>query len=383
LSQALLVAVFPREKQTLAVAMWAMTNMAGPVVGPMLGGWITDQYSWPWIFLVNAPIGIFVVISTLKLLRGRDTPTVRLPVDVTGLLLIATAVGCLQIGLDRGRTLDWFSSPLICTLGALAVLGFIVLIIWELGATYPIIDLRLFAHRNFAVGTVAVAIGFGLYFAALVLTPLWLQTNMGYSSTWAGLVTAPMGVFGIALAPFLGRWVSKNDARRFASFAFVAWAVVALWRSTMNTQVDASTIAWTCLAQGIGIGFFLTPIVSLSLIGIPLEKVAAASGLQTAIRMMSGSLIASLAQTFWDQRARFHQTHLVQRFTPSNDQTSTTIHALMQAGFSENQAWGVLARELDIQAHMLSLNDFFLVSAVLFSITLGLIWFARGPRKPN
>ena len=109
----------------------------------------------------------------------------------------------------------------------------------------------------------AVAIGFGLYFAALVLTPLWLQTNMGYSSTWAGLVTAPMGVFGIALAPFLGRWVSKNDARRFASFAFVAWAVVALWRSTMNTQVDASTIAWTCLAQGIGIGFFLTPIVSL------------------------------------------------------------------------------------------------------------------------
>jgi len=381
LSQALLVAVFPREKQTLAVAMWAMTNMAGPVVGPMLGGWITDQYSWPWIFLVNAPIGIFVVISTLKLLRGRDTPTVRLPVDVTGLLLIATAVGCLQIGLDRGRTLDWFSSPLICTLGALAVLGFIVLIIWELGATYPIIDLRLFAHRNFAVGTVAVAIGFGLYFAALVLTPLWLQTNMGYSSTWAGLVTAPMGVFGIALAPFLGRWVSKNDARRFASFAFVAWAVVALWRSTMNTQVDASTIAWTCLAQGIGIGFFLTPIVSLSLIGIPPEKVAAASGLQTAIRMMSGSLIASLAQTFWDQRARFHQTHLVQRFTASNDQTTTAIHTLMQTGFSENQAWGMLARELDIQAHMLSLNDFFLLSTVLFSLALGLIWFARGSHK--
>ncbi|PRC94086.1 DHA2 family efflux MFS transporter permease subunit [Solimicrobium silvestre] len=381
LSQALLVAVFPRERQTLAVAMWAMTNMAGPVVGPMLGGWITDQYSWPWIFLVNAPIGFFVVASTLKLLRGRDTPTVRLPVDVIGLALIAIAVGSLQIGLDRGRTLDWFASPMICVMAILAVLGFIVLIIWELGATHPIIDLRLFAHRNFAVGTIAIAIGFGLYFAALVLIPLWLQTNLGYSSTWAGLVTAPMGIFGIALAPFLGRWVSKNDARRFASIAFIAWAAVAFWRSTMTTQVDANTIAITCLAQGIGIGFFLTPIVSLSLIGIPPEKVAAASGLQTAIRMMSGSLMASLAQTFWDQRSRFHQTHLVSQLTPLNDYVASTISTLKQTGFSETQAWGLIARELDIQAHMLSLNDFFLLSTLLFSATLGVVWLARGPRK--
>ncbi|RQR62333.1 MFS transporter [Burkholderia sp. Bp9126] len=154
--------------------MRAMTNMAGPVAGPMLGGWITDDYSWPWIFLVNAPVGLFVVASSLMLFKGHDTPCAKLPVDVAGLVLLAIAIGCLQITLDRGRILDWFSSPVICTTAILSALGFVLLV--------------------------------GLYFAALVLIPLWLQTDMGYNATWAGLVTAPMGVFGILLAPLLGKW---------------------------------------------------------------------------------------------------------------------------------------------------------------------------------
>lgn len=381
LSQALLVAVFPPERQALAVAMWAMTNMGGPVAGPVLGGWITDQYSWEWIFLVNTPVGLFVVVSAALLFRGHDTPTVRLPVDSRGLVLLAVAIGCLQVMLDRGRTLDWFASPFICVTAVTAALGFVFLVVWELGEKHPIIDLRLFAHRNFAVGTIAVAVGFGLYFAALVLIPLWLQTNMGYSSTWAGLVTAPMGVFGILLAPFLGRWVRKADARPFASLAFVAWALVAWWRATMTVQVNADTIALACLAQGIGIGFFLTPLVSLSLIGLPPEKLASASGLQTAIRMMSGSLIASLAQTFWDERARFHQTHLVEALTPFNDTTTATIAQLGRTGFGEDQVWAVIARQLDVQAHMLSLNDFFLFSTFAFTAALAIVWFARAPRK--
>jgi len=380
LSQALLVAVFPRDKQAFAVAMWAMTNMAGPVAGPMLGGWITDEYSWPWIFLVNAPVGIFVIAAVSFVLRGRETPTVRLPVDVIGLCLIAIAIGCLQVTLDRGRTLDWFSSPFICVTAVLAVLGFIVLIIWELGDSHPIIDLRLFLHRNFAVGTMAVAAGFGLYFGALVLVPLWLQTKLGYSSTWAGLVTAPMGVFGIFLAPFLGKWVRRWDARLFVSLAFVAWAIVAWWRSTTTTEVDAATIALMSLAQGIGIGFFLTPLVSLSLVGVPPEKIAAASGLQTAVRMMAGSLIASLAATFWDHRARFHQTYLVETLHLDNEVTTATIARIKSGGLRDDQAWAIVARQLDVQAHMLSLNDFFYFSSFAFVATLAIVWLARGPK---
>jgi len=383
LSQALLVAIFPPHKRTLAVAMWAMTNMTGPVAGPLLGGWITDQYSWPWIFLVNVPVGIFVVASTYMLMRNRETATRKRPVDVIGLVLLAITMSTLQITLDRGRTLDWLASPFIAVCAAVAVLGLIGLVVWELDEEHPVIDLRLFSHRNFAAGTVAVAIGFGLYFAALVLIPLWLQTNMSYSSTWAGLVTAPLGVFGICLAPFMGRWVHKYDPRWFASVAFIAWAIVAYWRASMTTDVDAVTIALGCLAQGIGIGFFLTPLVSLSLAGLPSDKLPSATGLQTAIRMMSGSLIASLAQTFWDQRARFHQTHLVEKLTAMNDGTNQAVSSLQGMGLSHEQAWAGIAQKLDIQAHMLSLNDFFYLSMWLFMAALALVWFARSPHASN
>ncbi len=382
LSQALLVAVFPKEKQALAVAMWAMTNMAGPVAGPLLGGWLTDTFTWPWIFLVNAPVGLFVVLSTATLLRGRDTPTLKLPIDLPGLALLALAIGSLQLTLDRGRTLDWFASNVICASAALALFGCIALLAWELRTPHPIIDLRLFKQRNFAVGTAAVALGFGFYFAALVLTPLWLQTDMGYSSTWAGLVTSPMGLFGIALAPFLGQWVRKTDARRFASVAFLAWIAVALWRSTMTTAVDAGTVALICLAQGVGIGFFLTPLVSLSLAGLAPEKIAAASGLQTAIRMMSGSLVASMAGTFWEHRARFHQSHLADTLTGWGQQSAAVVGKLTAAGFSPEQAWAVISRQRDIQARMLSLNDFFVLSAFAFAVALAIVWFARAPAKP-
>jgi MFS transporter, DHA2 family, multidrug resistance protein len=383
LSQALLVAIFPPNKRTFAVAMWAMTNMAGPVAGPLLGGWLTDDYSWPWIFLVNAPVGILVVVATMSVLKGRDTPTVRMPVDVIGLLALAIAIGFLQVTLDRGRILDWFDSALITSSALLSLSGFIVLISWELRAKHPIIDLRLFLHRNFTVGTLAVAVGFGLYFAALVLLPLWLQTVMGYTATWAGLVTAPMGIFGILLAPVLGRWVQKGDARRYASLAFVAWALVAIWRATMTTDVNAQSIALTCLAQGIGIGLFLTPLVTLSLAGLPSEKLAAASGLQTAIRMMSGSLIASLAQTFWDQRSRVHQNHLIDNLTTFQERVTSVTEKLGMAGLNNAQAWAVIHHHILVQADMLALNDFFTLSGLGFTVSIGIVWLARSQHQPR
>jgi DHA2 family multidrug resistance protein len=203
---------------------------------------------------------------------------------------------------------------------------------------------------------------------------------MNYNSTWAGLVTAPMGLFGILVAPFIGQWIRKADARLFASVAFAAFALVVWWRSTMTTDVDASIIALTCLAQGIGLGLFFTPLVSLSLIGIPLEKVASAAGLQTAIRMMAGSLMASLAQTFWDQRARFHQNHLVDALANS-DHTSAATRSLYGAGFGEGQAWGLIDHQTDVQAHMLALNDFFYFSTFAFAATIGIIWLARKAPK--
>lgn len=383
LSQALLVAIFPPEKRTFALAMWAMTNMAGPVAGPVLGGWLTDDYSWPWIFLVNAPVGLAVVAVTGTMLKGRDTQTTRLAVDFRGLLLLAVAIGCLQITLDRGRILDWFSSPVIVSTAVLSVLGFVFLVIWELGEKHPIVDLSLFRHRNFTMGTIAVAIGFGLYFAALVLIPLWLQTDMHYTATWAGLATAPMGVFGILLAPLLGRWVQRGDARVFASLAFVAWSLVAWWRASMTTQADASLIASACLAQGIGIGLFLTPLVSLSLAGLPPDRLASASGLQTAIRMMAGSLVASTAQTYWDRSARHYQNVLVDALDPDRPAVAASLDRLQQAGLGPESAWAVVWNHVQVQADMLALNDFFLFSSLAFAASIGVVWLARNPRAPK
>lgn len=381
LSQALLVAIFPPNKRTLALSMWAMTNMAGPVAGPILGGWLTDAYSWPWIFFVNLPIGVVVVLVTSIMLKGRETPTAKLPIDLLGLILLALAIGSLQLTLDRGRILDWFSSPFIMTSSIICILSLIFFVIWELGDKHPIVDLSLFKYRNFTIGTIAVAIGFGLYFAALVLIPLWLQIDLHYTPTWAGLATAPMGIFGILLAPLLGRWVQRNDARIFASLAFIAWSLVAWWRTSMTTQVDMHTIALICLAQGIGIGLFLTPLVSLSLNGIPPERIAAASGLQTSIRMMSGSLIASLAQTYWDQRSRYYQNVLVDALPNDLPTVRHGLNELTIQNFNTPQSWSLIWKETVIQADMLALNDFFLWSSILFAFSVGLIWFLKNPHS--
>jgi DHA2 family multidrug resistance protein len=382
LSQALLVAVFPPDKRTLALSMWGMTNMAGPVAGPLLGGWITDNFSWPWIFFVNAPVGLFVVLVPAVMLRGRDSATAKLPIDLPGLVLLAVGVGCLQLMLDRGRTLDWFASPFICTMAVLAAVGLVALVIWELGAAHPIVDLRLFSYRNFAAGTAALGAGFGLYFAFLVLVPLWLQTSLGYTATWAGLATAPMGVFGVILAPFIGRWVTRHDPRLFATVALLVWAMVNIWRSELVAAVDVGTIAWMQLGQGLGIALFLIPIVSLSLAGMPADRIASATGLQNAIRMLSGSLMASLVQTLWDRRARLHEGHLVERLHPHHPETAAAIDSLGHAGAVGEQGWAILARMLNLEAHMLAIDDLFRLSAFSYLAILGLVWLARPPARP-
>lgn len=182
------------------------------------------------------------------------------------------------------------------------------------------------------------------------------------------------------LAPFLGRWVARGDARRFASIAFAAWALVAFWRTGMTTGVTAGEIALIHLFQGFGMAFFLTPLVSLSLMGLPQDKLAAASGLQTAIRMLAGSIFAALGQTFWDQRSRFHQNHLVDALG-SDERSRTTLQLLRENGFDTEQAWGLINRQLDLQAHMLALNDFFFFSTFAFGAALGIIWFAHGPSE--
>src|SRR5690242_13184477 len=221
LSQSILLGSYPKERSSTALSLWAMTATVGPIAGPALGGWITDSYSWSWIFYINIPVGLFAAGVTWMLYRDRESQTRKLPIDKIGLLSLVVWVASLQIMLDKGKDLDWFSSPVICTLTAVAGVSFIFFLIWEFTEKNPIVDLRLFAVRNFRGGTIAISVAYAVFFANLVILPQWIQGYLGYRSVDAGLVTAPLGIFAVLLAPVMAKIMPKTDARVLATLAFV------------------------------------------------------------------------------------------------------------------------------------------------------------------
>lgn len=381
LSQALLVAIFPPARRTSALVVWSMTTFLGPVCGPIMGGYITDNVSWPWIFYINVPVGILILVSLAPLLRGRDNPTRKLPVDVVGLFLLILAVGSLQILLDKGQDLDWFAATPIRVLAVIAVLGFASLIAWELTERHPILDLHLFTERNYLVGTLCISLGFSLYFASLVLVPLWLQTEMSYTATWAGIATAPLGIAGVILAPFIGRLMQHADARLLATMAFICWIGASLWRMGFDTDLDLQLIGWNSVLMGAGTAFLFTPLVAISLSRLPPEKIPAALGLQNSLRMTGASFAVSLGPAFWDHSARMHQIDLAERITPFDYWSRHAQENLSGLGLSAQAALETMASTIDRQAYMLALNDFSLASAWLFFGVMAIVWLARMPKK--
>ena len=220
LSQALLLSSYPPAKSGMALAIWGMTTLVAPIMGPLLGGWISDNYSWPWIFYINIPIGIFAAWATWSIYHKRESAVQRLPIDKVGLALLVLWVGSLQMMLDKGKELDWFSSTRSSSLAVVAVVGFVFFIIWELGDDHPVVDLSLFKGRNFSAGVVAISVAYGLFFGSLVILPLWLQTQIGYTATEAGMVMAPVGILAILMSPVVGKMLPKVDARIVATVAF-------------------------------------------------------------------------------------------------------------------------------------------------------------------
>jgi DHA2 family multidrug resistance protein len=379
LSQSLLLANYPDDRKNLAIALLMMVTVAAPVLGPILGGWITDNLRWQWVFYINVPVGIVATLLTAWLLRGRETPTARVPVDGVGIGLLAIGVGSLQVMLDRGKDLDWFNSPAIVTLAVVACLGLAAFVAWELTDEQPAVDLRLFAGRNFTAGTVALCVAFALYFGNIVLLPLWLQTQMAYTPTWAGLASAPVGVLPIVLAPFVGRYMHRVDLRWLATASLAAFAAASFWYSGFNTQVTFEELAWSRFAQGMGLALFFTPLLAIVLSGLPQSRVASASGLANTLRTLAGSFATSLTTTGWDRREALHQTHLTDRvtvFDPSVRPALDQLHALGAQGAS---AFGVLDQTIVQQAYMLATNDLFWAWGWVFLALIGVVWIARPP----
>ena len=380
LSQSLLLSSYPRAKAPMALALWSMTTLIAPVAGPILGGWISDNYSWPWIFYVNIPVGIAAALATWSIYRTRESTVRRAPIDGVGLALLVLWVGSLQIMLDKGKDLDWFASTTIVVLALTAVIAFAFFVIWELTAEHPVVDLSLFRMRNFTGGTIALAVGYGLYFGNLVLLPLWLQTQIGYTATDAGLVMAPVGLFAILLSPLTGKFLPRTDPRYIATAAFLTFALCFWMRSRYTTGVDEWSLTLPTLVQGIAMAGFFIPLVSITLSGLPGHRIPAASGLSNFVRIMCGGIGTSIFQTAWDHRNNFHHAQLVEQTNPYNPTFNQAVTQMGNLGLTPDQAHGLINNMATQQAAQLGVNDLFYISAVIFVLLIGLIWITKPER---
>lgn len=376
-TQALLISIYPPHKRGQAIALLAMVTVVAPIAGPILGGWITDNYSWEWIFLINVPIGILVSVIVGNQLMGRPEKLEKPKMDYVGLATLVIGVGALQVLLDLGNDEDWFNSTKIVVLAIVAVVGLAIFLIWELTDKDPIVNLRLFRHRNFTSGTIALVLAYAAFFAVALLIPLWLQRNLGYTPIWAGLATAPIGVLPVLLTPFVGKYASRFDLRMVASLAFVAMAVTSFMRSGFNLDVDFERVAMVQLWMGLGVALFFMPVLTILLSDLEPHEIAAGSGLATFFRTLGGSFAASLTTWAWNQRTTIHHARLTEHigaFDPAIQQTVSVL------GRDDPQRGAmVLDRMILQQAAQIGFNEIFYLLGILFLVVVLFVWFARPP----
>lgn len=304
LSQALLLRIFPKDKAMQATGLWAMTTLLAPVVGPVLGGWLADQYSWSWCFFVNVPQAIVFAGIAWLLLRRAESPIEKHSIDFVGLILLVIWVAALQIMLDEGKDLDWFASSKIVVLTLVACIGFVAFVIWELTEEYPIVDLRIFRHRGFASCMLVLALSFGAFFAANVLTPLWLQYNMGYTATWAGVVVACGGILQVVFSPVSAKLAERYDSR-YLIFIGVFWlGIDMIWRSVATTDMGFWDITIPLFFMGIGLPLYFVPLTGVAMGSVEEHEMASASGLMAFVRTIAGAFGTSIVTTAWEDNTR-------------------------------------------------------------------------------
>ena len=380
LSQSLLLNNYPPEKRGMALAFWSMTIVVAPICGPILGGWISDNIHWGWIFFINVPIGLAVVLISWKILEGRESRISHQPVNTIGLILLALGVGALQLMLDQGRELDWFNSTEIVVLTIIAAVGLIALIIWELTDDNPVVDVSLFKSRNFTVGCVSTSLAFLVYSGTVVLIPLLLQQVYNYTATWAGLAAAPVGLLPILLAPIIGKFGNKIDMRILITVSFMVYALTFYWRAvTFEPEMTFMDVALPQFVQGLAVACFFMPLTTITLSGLPPEKMASASSLFNFLRTLAGSIGTSLTTFIWYNREAVHHTQLTEVINPYNPISQQFFQTMGSFGLSEEQTASYLARQITAQGLIIGANEIFLVSAITFISLVVLIWFAKPP----
>ena len=378
-AQAILLRNYPLEKRGMAIALWAMVIIIAPICGPIIGGWITDNLSWPWLFYINLPVGAFAATASWSILRHRESKRVKLPIDAVGLALLVIGVGSLQFMLDNGNEKDWFNSPIIVAAGVLSVVSIAFLIPWELYDEHPVIDLHLFQRRNFRVATAVIGVAYFALSGVNIIFPLWLQTTVGYTATWAGLAVAPVGLLALVAAPIVGRNMTRLNLRMCASFAFCVFGFAIFWTASLNETASFAQFATPRFLQGLGLSFFFLPLNAIMLSGVPPSELASASGLNNFVRTMSGSIATALTVFIWNRRTDYHHAVLTEHVRHSAGAWVDYEQQLRGIGVSGIGAFEHVDRIITNQAMTLGVNDVFHLLAWVYLLLVPFVWLAKPP----
>jgi DHA2 family multidrug resistance protein len=377
MAQAILADTFPPEKRGLAFALYGVTVIVAPTVGPTLGGWITDNYSWRWIFFINVPVGIIALFLVYRLIE--DPPWAKrikgalAKFDYVGVSFLVLGVGALQVMLDKGQEDDWFGSRFITTLAILTVVGLVSLVVWEWFYKNPIVDVRLFRNLNFLAANGMIFVLGLMLFSSLVMMPLFLQSLMGYTAESAGLVLSGGGLLLLFLMPLVGFLSSKVQARYLLAFGWLTLSI-GMYYSTQQLDLQISFRSASILraVQVFGLGFLFVPINLSSYVGMPLEKSSSVAGLVNFMRNIGSSVGTSMVTTLIARRAQVHQVYLVAHVTAGRPTfagavaatTARLIASGMDAEHAARQAYGLVYRTIFVQASTLAYIDTFWVLAV-------------------
>jgi DHA2 family multidrug resistance protein len=389
LSQAVLLEAFPPHERGKAMGFWGLGIVVAPILGPVLGGWLTDSYSWRWVFYINIPVGIAAIVMTKLFIF--DPSYIRQEersIDYWGIGMLAVGIGALQIVLDKGQQEDWFSSTLIRSLAIVSAVTLVTLIVHELRAKEPIVDLRVFKVRSYAVGVfLMTVVGFVLY-GSLVLLPIMLQTLLGYPSLQAGIAMAPRGMGSFVLMPLTGMLTGLVDPRKLLAFGLAVGGGTLLWLSGLNLQAGYWDIFWPQLLQGAGMALLFVPLTTVAMDAIPRERMGNATSLFNLMRNIGGSIGIAVTGTM-SERGRQVSESLLGSHVTAYDPASQTLFAQLRAGYigsgsdgvtATSRAYAALHGIIQRQAAMVSFVGLFQLLGIIFFLLLPLVLLMKRPR---
>ncbi len=382
LGQSMLIKEYSQRRKNIGVGVWALFTLTPFTFGPPCGGWIADHLGWRWLFIVNIPVALSIAGIVGALLYRRGAKLIRHRFDLIGFLLLLIALGCFQTLLNQGNDWDWGNSFYLMTLLGVSGAMLCYWVIWELSVRHPFLDIRLFTHLNFAIGTTVLFLGFMFFQGLLSLLVVQLQLTMGYSSFLAGLVFLPMAIFAKPMAGCFHYIVKYFDARLLASLNLLGFAFTYFWLSRFEHFDAYQQLFWPKLLEGICLGSFFAPLTTLLLHGVPQERQWRAVELATSLRIMAGAIGISLQGIVFYFRTPFHLTRFAETHTMFDSRLHESIQQLQATGFSESTVLIQFARVGRGQGATMALNDAFWLAGCVFICLSVLVWFAHPTRQP-